>query len=160
MALSSFITINNKFTIFCSGQRDRRWLVSRGGTTASIWFLPTISLHKNEETFQDSQIVHMYADILENKLPEITWSWVTIYLLPNCEWNVLILDHMSNLALHCRRKKNNPIEKKNRPKDRDIKHWKEGHHKAYSESFSKRVPKMVPIQTNISLSKPSNWTLQ
>lgn len=51
---------------------------------------------------------------------------------------------MSNLALHRRHKKNNPVEKKNRPKNGNIKYWKEGHDEAYSESFSEWVPESTP----------------
>jgi len=47
---------------------------------------------------------------------------------------------MCNLAPHCKDKKNNPVTEQNRPKDRNIKHGKEGHNKCDDECLCEGVP--------------------
>lgn len=62
------------------------------------------------------------------------------HLLSNAEWDISILNHVHNLALHCEDKQHNPITKQYRPENRDIKHRKEGHQKRHTESFSDGIP--------------------
>lgn len=63
-----------------------------------------------------------------------------IYLLSYVERNIFVLDHVHDLALHGENKKNNPVDKQNRPENRHIEHGEEGHQKSYAESLSDRIP--------------------
>ena len=47
---------------------------------------------------------------------------------------------MHDLALHCKDKQNDPVAQQYRPKDRNVKHGKEGHDKCYTEGPCDGVP--------------------
>lgn len=66
-----------------------------------------------------------------------------IYLLPNVEWDVLVFDHVSDLAPHCKNKENDPVTKQYRPEYRNIKYRKECHYKRNAESLGHGVPTMA-----------------
>ncbi len=46
---------------------------------------------------------------------------LAIRLFSNVEWNIPVLDHMSDLALHRERKQDTEVNEQDWPKDRDIK---------------------------------------
>lgn len=62
------------------------------------------------------------------------------HLLSNAEWNILVLDHVHDLALHCKDKKNNPIAEEYGPENRDIKNREEGHQKGDTKSLCNGIP--------------------
>lgn len=62
------------------------------------------------------------------------------HLLPDAEWDVSILNHVHDLALHCEDEKHNPITKQYGPENGDIKYRKEGHQKCHEESLCDRIP--------------------
>lgn len=49
------------------------------------------------------------------------------YLFTKVERDILVLDHMHNLALHSQEKQYHPITEKDGPKYRDVKQRKESH---------------------------------
>jgi len=62
------------------------------------------------------------------------------YLFTDAEGDVLVLDHVGDLASHGEEKENNPVAKQNRPEDRDIKDREERHEESYAEGLSHGVP--------------------
>lgn len=58
-----------------------------------------------------------------------------IFLLPDVEWHIFVLDHMQDLALHCQDKKYDPVAEKYGPEDRNVEYREESHHKSYHKSF-------------------------
>ena len=64
-------------------------------------------------------------------------------LLSNAQGDILVFDHVCNLTPHCKEKKNNPITKQYRPKDRNIKYRRESHDKCYAESLCHGVPAKI-----------------
>ena len=62
------------------------------------------------------------------------------HLLSKVEWNIFVLDHVHNLALHCENKQGNPIAEKYGPENRDIKHRNESHQEGNTESLCDGIP--------------------
>ena len=62
------------------------------------------------------------------------------HLLSKAEWDILVLDHMHNLSLHCQDKEHNPITEKYWPEDRNIEYREEGHDKGNAKGFCDGIP--------------------
>lgn len=63
-----------------------------------------------------------------------------IYLLASAEWNISVLDHMSNLTSHGDKKQHQPVQQKDWPEDWNIKDTKQRHGCAYQNSLHAVVP--------------------
>lgn len=55
----------------------------------------------------------------------------TVFLLPNAEWYILVLDHVCNLTSHRHDEKHEPVKEQYGPKDGNIEHGEEGHEECY-----------------------------
>lgn len=62
------------------------------------------------------------------------------HLLSKAEWDILVLDHMHNLSLHCQDKEHNPITEKYWPEDRNIEYREEGHDESNAKGFCYGIP--------------------
>lgn len=66
--------------------------------------------------------------------------WKRENLFADAERNVLVLDHVRDLASHGEDKENDPVAKQYRPEDGNIKDREERHQKGNAEGLSHRVP--------------------
>lgn len=64
----------------------------------------------------------------------------SFYLFAEAERDVLVLDHVGDLAPHGENKENDPIAQQNWPKHRNVKHREECHEEGYAESLCHGVP--------------------
>uniref|UniRef100_A0A1J3HUD5 Uncharacterized protein n=1 Tax=Noccaea caerulescens TaxID=107243 RepID=A0A1J3HUD5_NOCCA len=67
-------------------------------------------------------------------------SPAAIFLFADAERNVLVLDHVGDLASHGEDKENDPVANQYRPEDGNIKDREERHQKGYAECFGHGVP--------------------
>lgn len=79
-----------------------------------------------------------------------TWAATassTIFLFAEAERDVLVLDHVGDLASHGENKENDPIAKQDRPEHRNVKHREECHHKRNAECLCHRIPELELRET-------------
>ena len=68
--------------------------------------------------------------------------WKKRNLFADAERNVLVLNHVRDLASHGEDKENDPVAKQYRPEDRNIKDREERHEKGNAEGLSHGVPEL------------------
>ena len=65
-----------------------------------------------------------------------------VCLLSEAERDILVLDHVLDLPLHCHEEEHKPIHEQDGPEDRHIEHREEGHRETDREGLTARIPKL------------------
>lgn len=76
-----------------------------------------------------------------------TWFLPRIFLLPESERDVAVLDHVQDLPLHSDEEESDPVEQQDGPEDRDVKDGEEGHHERDANGLRQRIPEFELGQT-------------